>query len=197
MGLVTDKILKSINNLGKLGLAVAAAASCFLALPHQARAEVAPRVLGVDAGVLIPVSKLADVVGMSYGGMIRYEQKSAPNMSLTGRAGLFRGSAKDTSLGSLALDGYALWVGGVYRLQPSSDGLFLSGEVGANFVQFRAPNTTQNATGAMATKFGAVVGAGYRADVLTVRAALDMYDLTKAAETMGLFLSVGWDFKGL
>ncbi|MBI5610765.1 MAG: hypothetical protein HY902_17945 [Deltaproteobacteria bacterium] len=191
MGLFNGKIL------GKLGAALVAVAGCLLVLPQPARAEVAPRVLGVDAGVLIPISTLADVVGMSYGGMIRYEQKSAPNMSFTGRAGLFRGSAKDTALGSWALDGYCLWVGGVYRLQPASDGLFLSGEIGANFVQFRAPNSTQSDPGAMSTKFGAVVGAGYRADVLTVRAALDMYDLTKAADTMGLFLSVGWDFKGL
>ncbi len=197
MGQFMRKMSNYFKIWAKPTLAVAAAAGCLLAVPHQAQAEVAPRVLGVDAGVLIPVSNLADVVGMSYGVLVRFEQKTAPNMSVTGRVGGFRGSAKDTNLGSLALDGYALWVGGVYRLQPSSDGLFLSGEVGANFVQFRAPNTTQNNTGAMATKFGAVVGAGYRADVLTVRAALDMYDLTKAAETMGLFLSVGWDFKGL
>ncbi len=197
MSQLTSKILV------KLSFACLAVAASLVATPQLAQAEVLPRVLGLDAAVLVPVGALSSTagngngVGMSYAVFVRYEQKTAPNMSLTARLGGLRGSAKDSGLGSWALDAYSALVGGVYRLQPSSDGIFLSGEVGANMVQFRAPNTTQNSTGAFETKLGAVLGAGYRTDVLTFRAALNLLDVSKAQDTMGVLISVGWDFKGL
>lgn len=193
MSQLTSKILV------KLSFACLAVAASLVATPQLAQAEVLPRVLGLDAAVLVPVGALSSTagngngVGMSYGAFLRYEQKTAPNMSLTARAGGMRGTAKDSSLGSAALDMYSALVGGVYRLQPSSDGIFLSGEVGANMVQFSSPSST----GAFETKLGAVLGAGYRTDVLTFRAALNLLDVSKAQDTMGVLISVGWDFKGL
>lgn len=162
-------------------------------------AVIADRVLGLDIVGHVPVGDLANGTGMGFGGLVRYEQKLQPTMALTGRAGWVRGSEKEVNLGiakvSYGLDFIPVYAGLVYRTTGTPDGLFLSAEVGANFLTAHATGGTTDS--AYKTKLGANVGVGLRADALSFRGGLNILDLSNVDTSMGLMVSVGWDFKRL
>jgi len=182
-----------------------AAAPALAQEPAAPPGQIQDAVGGVDLAAFIPVGDLGDFYNLGFGGFVRYERKLQPNFAWTGRIGYLRGIAKESTLQfgtssttiSSALDNITLRLGGVYRLSGQPNGLFLSGELGANLLSGRVTSGTTSTTGDTKAKFGAGVGAGFRTGALSFRVALDLLDLTEAAKTMGALVSVGWDLKAL
>lgn len=162
-------------------------------------AIIADRVLGVDVVGHVPVGDFADVTGMGFGAMLRYEGKLQDSLAVTGRAGYVYGIEKEVDLGitkfSTGMDFIPLMVGVVYRTTGTPDGFFVTGEVGANFLSGHVSGST--ASSDYKTKIGANLGVGLRADALSFRGGLNILDLGNADTGMGLMVSVGWDFKRL
>lgn len=168
-------------------------------------AAIHDRVLGVDVVGHVPVGDLADATGIGLGALLRYENKLQNNLAMTARAGYIMGLEKEvtttaggiTFKGSYGLDVIPVMLGAVYRTTGTPDGLFLSAEIGANFLKGHATVGSTTTTGDTETKFGANVGVGLRADVLSFRGGLNILDLGHIDTSMGLMVSVGYDFKKL
>lgn len=165
----------------------------------SAFAVIADRVLGVDAVGNVPVGDFANATGMGLGAMLRYEGKLQDSLAVTGRVGYVYGLEKEMDLGiakvSYGMDFIPLLVGVVYRTTGTPDGFFVSGEVGANFLSAHVSGGTTDSD--YKTKIGANLGVGLRADALSFRGGLNILDLGNADTSMGLMVSVGWDFKRL
>lgn len=167
-----------------------------LAVP--AFAVIHDRVLGVDVAGHIPVGDLADATGMGLGALLRYENKLQDTLALTARFGYLAGLNKEiTSNSKAGIDVAPLMIGAVYRTTGTPDGLFISGEVGANFIQGHATAGNLTVKGDWETKLGANVGVGLRANALSFRGGLNIMDLGHIDTSMGLMVSVGYDFKKL
>lgn len=170
-----------------------------LLLAAPAHAVIRDRVLGIDVGANVPIGDLGDAIGTQFGALLRYEQTIAPNMAVTLRGGWLRGSEKEFSVGTtkfnIGMDSITLLGGVVYRTAGGPDGLFVSAEVGANMLSSHSTNATVSSDGK--TKFGGDLGVGFRADALSFRGGVLVFDLSEAKKTMGALLTVGWDFKGL
>ena len=171
--------------------------SVLIAVP--ATADIAPRVLGLDLGVNVPVGKLANSTGMQYFGLIRYEHTLQPQFALTVRAGYLAGSERDLTVGGvttkIGIDIKVLWAGLVYRTTGTAAGVFATAEVGPTWATGHVNGAT--ATGAADIKPGGSVGVGWRSGPLSVRGAVLALDIGNSADTSGTMLSVGWDFKAL
>jgi hypothetical protein len=156
------------------------------------------RVLGVDVVGHVPVGDLADETGMGLGALLRYENKLQDALALTARIGYLAGLNKEiTSNSKKGLDVAPVMLGAVYRTTGTPDGLFISGEVGANFLRGHTTIGTTTTNADMETKFGANVGVGLRANALSFRGGLNILDLGHIDTSMGLMVSVGYDFKKL
>ena len=163
------------------------------------------RVLGVDVVGHVPVGDLADETGMGLGALLRYENKLQDSLAMTARFGYVMGLEKEfstTILGTThkanyGIDFIPVMLGAVYRTTGTPDGLFISGEVGANFLRGHTTIGTTTTNADMETKFGANVGVGLRANALSFRGGLNILDLGHIDTSMGLMVSVGYDFKKL
>ncbi|MSQ81997.1 MAG: hypothetical protein EXR77_03650 [Myxococcales bacterium] len=171
--------------------------SLLVAVP--AAADIAPRVLGLDLGVNVPVGKLANSTGMQYFGLVRYEHTLQPQFALTVRAGYLAGSEKDFTAGGITtkigIDVKALWAGLVYRTTGTAAGVFATAEVGPTLATGHVNGAA--ATGTSDIKPGGSIGIGWRSGPLSVRGAVLALDIGDSANTSGTMLSVGWDFKAL
>ena len=185
----------------KLWMAALLAARSVMAVsaPKPAHAEIRDRVIGIDAGLDLLFGDLGKAYGTMVGGIVRYEQKLQPAMSFTARLGYLRALDKEKDIGlgqtmTVGMDVVTLRGGIVYRLQPSTDGLFLSGELALNYETLRQNGETK---GDAKSLIGGAAGVGYRSGIFSVRGALDYLDLSDTSQSMTGMLTVGWDFKGL
>lgn len=184
--------------------------ACFTSLlamlvAAPAFAVIHDRVLGVDVIGHVPVGDLADATGMGLGAVLRYENKLQDSLALTARFGYVMGLEKEFSTtvagttlkANYGMDFIPVMIGAVYRTTGTPDGLFISGEVGANFLRGHSTVGSTTTQADMETKLGANVGVGLRANLLSFRGGLNILDLGHADTSMGLMVSVGYDFKKL
>jgi hypothetical protein len=144
----------------------------------------------VDGAFQLPLSNLADVTGMGFGGLARGEYNVIPNLNVTLRAGYIYGLKKDVGGAKASLSYIPIWVGGKYFI---TDMIFGAAEVGMNMLSFKVESGGISVTGSE-NKFGATVGAGVLLSGLEVKAQLVVLDLGHSGDSMALMVNVGYDF---
>ncbi|HEX2660138.1 MAG TPA: outer membrane beta-barrel protein [Polyangia bacterium] len=142
--------------------------------------------LGADLALALPVGNLGDGAGFGLGILPRFEFTLAPRLALTGRIGYIYHLEKN----NIKFSEIPVLVGAKYDL---TDALYGAIELGLFHM-----TVTGEAFGISASesrdKFGATIGAGYRAGDLDFKLGLHILDLGNAGDYMELVGNVGYNF---
>jgi len=164
----------------------------------QAAAE--DMLVGVDGGLVLPLGDWADVSGLGFGALGRFEFALDPQLSATGRVGYITHLEKNDRFKTSELP---ILAGLRLGLSGEPDGLYVAGEAGLVNFTFRRPVASAvfgNQVGGddkasdSELKFGATAGAGYRSGNLDGRAGIFIVSVSDFQETLGVMVTIGYNF---
>jgi opacity protein-like surface antigen len=146
-------------------------------------------VIGLDAGVIVPVGDWAEITTVAFGGMFRYEFNAIAGLYITGRAGYFF-HLNDADLTS----GHVPILAGVkYRFLEGMTP-FVGGELGVSIWHVSGNVSTGfgSASGSDTdVEFALTLGGGYDFGPVEVRLNLD---LPSVEDVISVSSTVGFDF---
>jgi hypothetical protein len=185
--------------LTRLVSSVAAlAAALLLSMPVAARsAEPAParHTIGGDFMVAIPVGQWADVTGVGFGPLVRYEYRLLPEVAITGRVGFLGHVYKDLAQGFKTRTWEMPILAGARYL--SKIGVWGGAELGMFVIGSRTkiPNSVAFFGGDSRTdtgvRFGTVLSGGYRWRGFDAGFSLIVPDID---DFVGFAFTVGYNF---
>jgi hypothetical protein len=188
-----------VPNKSRVRCAVAGTlASALLIWSGSAMAE--GMIVGVDGALVLPMGDWADVAGLGFGALGRFEYALDPQLSATGRVGYLVHLEKNDTYKTSELP---LLAGLRYGLSEGPDGLYLAGEAGLVNFTFRRPVApavfgTSVSEGEKKSdselKFGLTAGAGYRSGNIDGRAGVFVVSVGDFEETLGIMATVGYNF---
>jgi hypothetical protein len=153
--------------------------------------------LGADLAFQLPLGDLADVTGLGFGGLVRFEYNLAPQLNLTGRAGYVYSLSKDQAGLKFSVDNIPVWAGAKYFL---TDAVYAGAEVGLNTMKVKAEMNIMGSTTSASdseTKLGVNVGAGVLLGALDIRAQLELLSIGDTTDMMALLVTAGYNFMSL
>ena len=158
-------------------------------------------IVGVDGALVLPMGDWADVAGLGFGALGRFEYALDPQLSATGRVGYLVHLEKNDTYKTSELP---LLAGLRYGLSEGPDGLYLAGEAGLVNFTFRRPVASAVFGGAVSSdgekksdselKFGVTAGAGIRSGNIDGRAGVFVVSVGDFEETLGIMATVGYNF---
>jgi hypothetical protein len=173
-----------------------------LVLARSASADPDPvptRTIAIDGAVAVPTGDWGDAIGAGFGGLIRFENRLAPDLVLTGRAGYLQHLAKDSQLGAgdTSVGEVPLLFGLRYDLMRGPMGsLYGAAEIG--LVTLVATVDLGGATASSSqTNAAALLGVGCHIQKVDVRGGLWLPDLGRVNDTVAVMLTVGVDVASL
>ncbi|HWO22879.1 MAG TPA: outer membrane beta-barrel protein [Kofleriaceae bacterium] len=155
--------------------------------------------IGADLAFVLPVGDYADGADAAFGPFGRLELALNPQLSVTGRLGFlyhFTEAAEDLDISYTM---FPIYGGLRYNVEPSGDGLFLTGEAGLNIIRVSVSFFGQDSSDT-STKLSLNMGAGYQAGLFNVKGTLfftaDVGGGSGGDGTnlVGLMAAVGFDF---
>ena len=160
--------------------------------------------LGGDGALVLPLGDWSDFAGLGLGALFRFEYDLSEQLAATGRAGYIVHLKKDDRYRTSELP----LLGGIrYAFDRLDDGLYFGAEAGlVNFTLTRpvAPATvglvgaTSSGTGEKTSnselKFGGTAGVGYRTGAIDGRAGVFIVSFGDLEETVGVLVTVGYNF---
>ena len=171
--------------------------SAALLSPSVAQAE--DMLVGVDGALVLPLGDWADVTGIGFGALGRFEYELEPSLSLTARAGYITHLEKNEHYKTSELP----LLGGVrLGLSNQPDGVYVAGELGlVNFTLRRPVAGAVFGSGGeldersdSELKVGAAGGVGYRSGKIDGRASVFVVSVGDLEETFGLLATIGYNF---
>jgi hypothetical protein len=158
-------------------------------------------IVGVDGALVLPMGDWADVAGLGFGALGRFEYALDPQLSATGRVGYLVHLEKNDTYKTSELP---ILAGLRYGLSEGPDGLYLAGEAGLVNFTFRRPVASAVFGGAVSSdgekksdselKFGVTAGAGIRSGNIDGRAGVFVVSVGDFEETLGIMATVGYNF---
>ncbi|MGM0574218.1 MAG: hypothetical protein ACQEXJ_00595 [Myxococcota bacterium] len=155
---------------------------------HAQDTDAEPMTLGVDGVFVAPVGDWADIAGVGFGGLLRFEYRLMEPLGLTARAGYIfhldedQGGGVDSSTNELPI-----LVGARYY---SDIGVWGGLELGL-FTIFTEIEGGGGSIDDTSTELGMVLSGGYRMGNLDFSAGLMLPEIGDAT---GIFASVGFNF---
>lgn len=169
-----------------------------LSLPLASIAVAAEKTMGagIEATVQLPVGNFGDVAGIGLGGSVLYDYDFNPMWAVTGRVGYIYHLEKENGAAKTTYSQIPILVGAKYTIGPDLP-LFITGEVGLYMVTADADVTIGGTTFSASsddTKLGISVGAGYPLGPVDLKVNLSSWDVGHFGDTMGIGVSVAWNF---
>jgi hypothetical protein len=149
-------------------------------------------IVGADGALNFPVGNFADMTGIGFGALGRYEYSLLPQLNLTARTGMILSVGTTRKVFGQMTQDYAfhifpIWGGARYFVWETA---YAALELGLN-VLIAAGDLPSAET---AAKFGLNLGGGYQINDLDLRLGLQMYDVPHAGDTFALMFSLGYTF---
>jgi len=166
--------------------------------PGSAAAE--GMLVGVDGGVVLPLGDWADITGLGFGALGRFEYTLSPDLAATGRVGYITHLEKDDRFKTSELP---ILAGLRLGLSDSRDGPYVAGEAGLVNFTFRRPTASavfhsnvggEDKISNSELKLGLAGGAGYRSGNIDGRAGVFIVSVGDLEETFGLMATIGYNF---
>jgi hypothetical protein len=158
-----------------------------LCIPGPGRAEVTAR-LGAEAPVVVPASDWADVAGIGFGGLIRFELNFTPSIAVNVRLGYVHHLTQTLRGRDISLYEIPVLVGFKYI---ADFGLY--GELALGLVK-NGGSVEGYLVGASDTEAGLMMGLGYQRNGFSAGAYLYSADAEDIDNVIGILVNVGYTF---